>query len=214
MRSIFLVKDIFHPSVSILKFRLAVLVSLQLADVPVVAVGSKRFVGINLHQFLVDSDHLSRQGAVFDADVTAYGRSLYILNGEIDGVGIFTWNIILYLLVVTDGYICKRLLFIHLASRVIYIEFLYLYILVSLWLVIGIGRIQCAGFHLYIIIILIFFKEFLSMRIDRRIVGITHVSLVGRSLDNQGSQTLFGKVILEVICFSIIRIVNLVNQLE
>ena len=103
MRSIFLVKDIFHPSVSILKFWLAVLVSLQLADVPVVAVGSKRFVGINLHQFLVDSDHLSRQGAVFDADVAAYGRSLHILDGEIDGVGIFTRNTILYLLVITDS---------------------------------------------------------------------------------------------------------------
>ena len=97
MRSIFLVKDIFQPSVSILKFRgrVAVLVSLHLSDVPVVAVGSKRFVGINLHQFLVDSDHLSRQGTVFNADVAAYGRSLYILNGEIDGVGIFTRNIIL-----------------------------------------------------------------------------------------------------------------------
>ena len=52
------------------------------------------------------------------------------------------------------------------------------------------------------------------MCVDRCIVAFTHVSLVGRSLDNQGSQTLFGKVLLEVICFSIIRIVNLVNQLE
>ena len=54
------------------------------------------------------------------------------------------------------------------------------------------------------------------MCIDRLVLYVVFalVYLVGRSLDNQGSQTLFGKVILEVIFFSIIRVINLVNQLE
>ena len=60
---------------------------------PIIAIGSKRLVGINLNLILLESYHLSWESTVHDSDASAYLRTLHIFYRQVDGVGVETLDI-------------------------------------------------------------------------------------------------------------------------
>ena len=60
----------------------------QLAYVPEVAIRCECLVSGNFHLVLLQANHFARQGTVVDGDATREVRSLHILDGKVDGVGV------------------------------------------------------------------------------------------------------------------------------
>ena len=81
------------PFGRVFKYPVSLFVLLALSYAPVVSVGRERFVCLNGNLVFPESDHLSRQGAVVNSNLTVDVRTLHIFYGEIDGVSVDTFHL-------------------------------------------------------------------------------------------------------------------------
>ena len=161
-----------------------------LADAPVVAAYSERLVGIDHEVVLGYAYHLARQHTVAHVDVSAYRRTLHILDGEVDGVGIFARNIVHRRIALVDGDVGDIAhLLVLLVVDVVHKEAVNLDKLLCLWLIVGVVGVKLARCHLNITVGCLL-VQLARTGIDRLVVGFAYILFVGRSLEHERSQAL------------------------
>ena len=163
---------------------------LTLAYAPVISADSERLVGVDHEVVLRHSDHLARQHTVAHVDVSAYRRTLHILDGEIDGVGVFARNVVRSRIALVYGYVRDVAhLLILLVVRVVLEEAVNLDKLLSLWLIVGVVGVQLARCHLLVTVCCLLI-QLARTGIDGLVVGVADILFVGRSLYHERSQAL------------------------
>ena len=161
---------------------------LTLADAPVIAADSERLVGVDHEVVLRNAYHLARQHTVAHVDVSAYRRTLHILDGQVDGVGVFARNVVRILLVYGDVRDVAHLL-VLLAVDVVLEEAVYLDKLLRLWLIVGVVSVQLARCHLLVTVRCLLI-QLARAGIDGLVVGVADILFVCRSLYHERSQAL------------------------
>ena len=112
---------------------------LTLADAPVIAAYRERLVGVNHEVVLRNAYHLARQHTVAHVDMSAYRRTLHILDGQVDGVGVFARNVVRSRIVlVYDDVRDVANLLVLLVVDVVLEEAVNLDKLLRLWLIVGV----------------------------------------------------------------------------
>ena len=163
---------------------------LTLADAPVIAADSERLVGVDHEVVLRNAYHLARQHTVAHVDVSAYRRTLHILDGEIDGVGVFARNVVRSRIVLVYGDVGDvAYLLILLIVDVVLEEAVNLDKLLSLWLIVGAVCVQLARCHLHVTVLCLLI-QLARAGIDGLVVGVADILFVCRSLYHERSQAL------------------------
>ena len=163
---------------------------LTLADAPVIAAYCERLVGVDHEVVLRYAYHLARQYTVAHVDVSAYRRSLHILDGEVDGVGVFARNIVDDRIFLVDGDVSDVAhLLILLAVGVVHEEAVNLDKLLRLRLIVGVVSVQLARCNLHVTVLCLLI-QLARAGIDGLVVGVADILFVGRSLDHERSQAL------------------------
>ena len=122
--------------------------------------------------------------------MSAYRRSLHILDGEVDGVGVFARNIVDGRLFLVNGDVSDvAYLLILLAVGVVHEEAVNLDKLLRLRLIVGVVSVQLARCHLHVTVRCLLI-QLARAGIDGLVVGVADILFVGRSLYHERSQAL------------------------
>ena len=163
---------------------------LTLANAPVIAADGERLVGIHHEIVFRYAYHLARQHTVAHVDVSAYRWALHILDGEVDGVGVFARNVVRGGIALVDGDVGDVVyLFVLLVVGVVHKEAVDLDKLLCLWLIVGVVGVQLSRRHLHIAICCLL-VQLARTGIDGLVVGFADILFVGRSLEHERSHTL------------------------
>ena len=122
--------------------------------------------------------------------MSAYRRTLHILDGQVDGVGVFARNVVRSRIVlVYDDVRDVANLLVLLVVDVVLEEAVNLDKLLRLWLIVGVVSVQLARCHLHVTVRCLLI-QLARVGIDGLVVSVADILFVGRSLYHERSQAL------------------------